>query len=138
MGRVYRLKRSAQKSLLRLITDKNPEVGKAASELSTNQVRRLITSPGYKVNEYGELRSTIRKLTQDEIIDRMAEKAKYDIQNAEDEYAFGTIEDAMKKTAEVIQLADRMLSCVVAERAKPNNPALMASILVDVFPKEET
>lgn len=44
------------------------------------------TSPdlGFKTTELGELRSTIRKLSEREIFDRMVAKATYDIQQLED------------------------------------------------------
>lgn len=51
--------------------------------------------PGFKETELGELRSTIKKLTEDEIIDRMCRKATYELHKIEDARVFADIERAI-------------------------------------------
>ena len=47
---------------------------------------------GYKENELGELVSTIKKLTEHEIIDRMMARARHEIHAIEDALVFAEIE----------------------------------------------
>jgi len=50
---------------------------------------------GYREGEDGELHSTIAKLTEHEIIDRLCAKACHDIQIREDRLVFGEIAKAV-------------------------------------------
>ncbi len=50
---------------------------------------------GYKENEFGELLSTIKKLTEHEIIDRMCARARHEIHAIEDARVFAQIEQAL-------------------------------------------
>lgn len=47
--------------------------------------------PGFKIDELGELKSTIRKLAEHEIIDRLSFKATREIQRIEDRNFFAQI-----------------------------------------------
>lgn len=49
---------------------------------------------GYKEDEFGELVSTIKKLTEYEIVDRMCARATNDIQRIEDARMFADLEQA--------------------------------------------
>lgn len=80
--------RSLTKALVR---DVLRQVG---SVVPFKEIRRAFRDPGYKENEFGELKSTIRKLSEREILDRMSAKVTYDIQREEDERCFAVL-DAM-------------------------------------------
>ena len=51
--------------------------------------------PGYLETELGEIRSTIRKLTPYQIVDRLAAKATFEIQQQEDRRVFADIARAI-------------------------------------------
>src|SRR5271154_5840266 len=51
---------------------------------------------GYKENEFGELCSTIKKLTEHEIVDRLVAKATQEIGAQEDAFVFASIDDAAR------------------------------------------
>jgi len=86
MGQYHRKLRSLEKQVLRQVLPKTGRV------VSLKEARRVLRDPGYKVTEYGELRSTIRKLTVVEILDRLAAKAHYEICQQEDARVFGELD----------------------------------------------
>lgn len=49
---------------------------------------------GYKENELGELVSTIQKLTENEIIDRLCKRATYELHKIEDAHVFAILDEA--------------------------------------------
>jgi hypothetical protein len=65
----------------------------------TRYWRRLQGEPepdkGYKETELGELKSTIKKLTEHEIIDRMCARATFELHQQEDARVFAEIEAAI-------------------------------------------
>lgn len=73
MGKLHRLRRSRRKAAMRA----------AGSDPKRDR--------GYRETDYGELRSTIRKLTELEIIERLCEKAADEIRRAEDERVIAEI-----------------------------------------------
>lgn len=89
MGKLYRLKRAFEKRIIRAAAEHH------GVELAPGEVKKLVRDPGYKMTEYGELRSTIRKLTESEIIERLCWKATREIQQMEDERVFAELERAM-------------------------------------------
>jgi hypothetical protein len=59
---------------------------------------------GYRENEFGELRSTIRRLTEREILDRMQAKAVFEIQWIEDQHVFSSFGASISRTTLEITL----------------------------------
>ncbi len=62
---------------------------------ATTKLGLKIQDLGYKENELGELVSTIRKLTEHEIIDRLCARARHEIHALEDARVFAEIERAI-------------------------------------------
>lgn len=87
MGQRHRHMRSQGKTLLRQILAKHGIV------IPLREVRRILRDPGYKEDELGRLRSTIRKLTEHEIMDRMASRATAEIQAEEDARVFAMLDE---------------------------------------------
>lgn len=85
MGKLYRLKRAEQKRVFRAAAKHLGLV------IDIREARKIMRDPGYKMTEYGELRSTIRKLTESEIIERLCWKATREIQQMEDERVFAEL-----------------------------------------------
>lgn len=109
MGRLYRLKRAATKRIIREAIEHHG----LAKVISIKEAQRALRDPGYKANELGELRSTIRKLTEDEIIERLTWKATAEICRAEDERIFKEL-DHIAQHYEVWNAAERLLDGVSA------------------------
>jgi len=86
MGQRHRKIRSLEKQMLRLV------LPKAGDVVPLKEARRILRDPGYKETEYGELRSTIRKLTTTEILGRLTAKAHYEICQREDARVFAALD----------------------------------------------
>lgn len=94
MGHRHRQIRKTQKGVLQLVRERT-RFDHINENLSLNQYRRLVRDPGYRETELGELRSTIRNLTEEEIIDRMSAKAIHEIHQQEDRRVFADIARAL-------------------------------------------
>lgn len=112
MGARHRKLRSLEKNFLRGV------LAKAGKVAPLKEARRVFRDPGYKETEYGELRSTIRKLTEREILDRLAARATFDIQQAEDARVFAEIDEAIKAHIILKTDAERILDGVSAKRRR--------------------
>lgn len=95
MGRLYRLKRATEKAILRSVLVKLDDRVRTRFEriapappISIKEARKILRDPGYRENEYGELRSTIRKLTAFEIVERASARAVFELQQQEDARVF--------------------------------------------------
>jgi hypothetical protein len=66
------------------------------STLTVKEVTKILKDPGYKENEYGELRSTILKLTEQEILNRLCAKAMWDIHQQEDARVFAELDRCLQ------------------------------------------
>lgn len=64
-----------------------------AKPIGIQEARRILRDPGYRENEYGELVSTIRKLSMDEVMDRLQAKVHFEICQMEDERLFRSLAD---------------------------------------------
>jgi hypothetical protein len=108
MGKRHRRTRKAVKGLLRtviLLIDEEPKETRfdhilanldGPSTLTVKEVTKILKDPGYKENEYGELRSTIRKLTEQEIINRLCAKATWDLHQLEDAKVFAELDRSLQ------------------------------------------
>jgi urease accessory protein UreE len=92
MGKRHRAIRAASKEILRTALRKGNVV-----KVSFKQARKLLRENplGYKEDELGELRSTIRKLTEHEIVDRACARAMWELHKIEDANCFAAIDQAM-------------------------------------------
>lgn len=86
MGKRHQQRRALEKTICR------KAMAETGIVVPIKEARRVMRDPGYKETELGELRSTIRKLTEQEIMERVVARATWEIQKAEDERIFAFLE----------------------------------------------
>jgi hypothetical protein len=96
MGRLYHLYRKEIADKLLQLSPSFDEDAKTRFERINEYLQEVDGPPdlGYIENELGEIRSTIRKLRPEEIVDRLAAKAVFEIQQIEDRHVFRSLAQA--------------------------------------------
>lgn len=98
MGRLYHLYRKEIADKLLLLSPAFDDDARTRFQHINEYLQEVEGPPdrGYIETELGEIRSTIRKLTPYEIVDRLAAKATFEIQQIEDKLFFTTLGQAAR------------------------------------------
>lgn len=100
MGKVLRLQAARVRALLTQVLGDHKFWAQPDNDLGfisrfdllhRRELEFTVENPGWIVNELGQLKSTIKRLSEDEIIERLATKATYEIQQMEDERCFRSL-----------------------------------------------